>query len=287
MQNRSVVTGGTCARCLEHTDRLLRSGKLALCESCASRAMANKKKVKKERKREGVQEGPIVLANKVENLAFANYYKSQLPELHAEWEAFEGCMRSPLPVTWRFSGFDERALALRASMEQVLLPTLEEQQPRPLPWYPDRLGWQSDLSRAALRGKDWNGADAPGAAGRSDAVRSFHSWLLRETELGRVQRQESVSMVPPLLLQLRPGLRVLDMCASPGSKTQVGRVAPRSLPSRTTASAGLLRARRVRTVRCSKSSRCSARLWRSRGQQDLRNRAQWRRAVRWSQTTLT
>ena len=101
-----------------------------------------------------------------------------------------------------------------------ILPALEEQ-PSPLPWYPDRLAWRAGVSRAALRGKDWEEQSRePGGGGRSEAVAALHGWLLSEAELGRVQRQEAVSMVPPLLLDVRPGHCVLDMCASPGSKTQ-------------------------------------------------------------------
>ena len=37
--------------------------------------------------------------------------------------------------------------------------------------------------------------------------------------MGGVSRQEAVSMIPPLLLQVEPHHRVLDMCAAPGSKT--------------------------------------------------------------------
>jgi hypothetical protein len=38
-------------------------------------------------------------------------------------------------------------------------------------------------------------------------------------EAGAISRQEAVSMVPPLFMDVRPGHRVLDMCAAPGSKT--------------------------------------------------------------------
>jgi 16S rRNA C967 or C1407 C5-methylase (RsmB/RsmF family) len=165
---------------------------------------------------------PTAALRQLENSAWASYYQQQLclAATSDEWRAFEGCLREPLPVTWRFSGDDAGARALRDAMERTVLPALVEQQPMPLAWYPARLAWQAGVSRAALRGKDWADADAPGAAGRSAAVKALHAWLLRETELGRVQRQESVSMVPPLLLDIRPGHHVLDMCASPGSKTQ-------------------------------------------------------------------
>lgn len=42
---------------------------------------------------------------------------------------------------------------------------------------------------------------------------------MQETEEGNLLRQELVSMIPPLLLDVHPGMKVLDMCAAPGSKT--------------------------------------------------------------------
>ena len=75
------------------------------------------------------------------------------------------------------------------------------------------------VSRAWLRGKDRPGEGPEGpeaaaaAAPRSTSIKAFHAWLLRESSLGNLQRQEAVSMVPPLLLDVRPGMAVLDMCA--------------------------------------------------------------------------
>src|SRR3989338_1010715 len=42
---------------------------------------------------------------------------------------------------------------------------------------------------------------------------------LLEHKVGKVYVQEAASMIPPLVLQPKPGEIVLDMCASPGSKT--------------------------------------------------------------------
>ena len=36
---------------------------------------------------------------------------------------------------------------------------------------------------------------------------------------GNISRQETVSMIPPLVLDVKPHHKVLDMCAAPGSKT--------------------------------------------------------------------
>jgi len=43
--------------------------------------------------------------------------------------------------------------------------------------------------------------------------------LKRQSETGSITRQEFVSMIPPLVLQVGPDHKVLDMCAAPGSKT--------------------------------------------------------------------
>ncbi|XP_020255770.1 tRNA (cytosine(34)-C(5))-methyltransferase isoform X2 [Asparagus officinalis] len=47
----------------------------------------------------------------------------------------------------------------------------------------------------------------------------FHEFLKQENEVGNITRQEAVSMVPPLFLDVLPHHHVLDMCAAPGSKT--------------------------------------------------------------------
>ena len=42
---------------------------------------------------------------------------------------------------------------------------------------------------------------------------------MHQTENGNLNRQEAVSMLPPLLLDIQSHHKILDMCASPGSKT--------------------------------------------------------------------
>lgn len=42
---------------------------------------------------------------------------------------------------------------------------------------------------------------------------------MKSSDSGLITRQELVSMLPPLLLDLQPGQFVIDLCAAPGSKT--------------------------------------------------------------------
>ena len=77
--------------------------------------------------------------------------------------------------------------------------------PSCLSWYPDQLAWQLNLTRKDIR--------------REEAYFKLHNFLISETESGNISRQETVSMIPPLVLDVEPHHKVLDMCAAPGSKT--------------------------------------------------------------------
>jgi len=75
---------------------------------------------------------------------------------------------------------------------------------RPLPWYPGNLAWHLNFSRKELR--------------KNQALESFHEFLKHESEVGNITRQEAVSMVPPLFLNVRPDHHILDsmsMCYAP------------------------------------------------------------------------
>ena len=54
---------------------------------------------------------------------------------------------------------------------------------------------------------------------RNPQLEPFHEWLKIQTQSGFVTRQETVSMIPPVVLNPEPSDLVLDMCAAPGSKT--------------------------------------------------------------------
>ena len=76
--------------------------------------------------------------------------------------------------------------------------------PTSIPWYPDQLAWQMTTPKNIVR--------------RFPPFASFQKFLVSETSVGNISRQEVVSMIPPLLMGVKPGMAVLDMCAAPGSK---------------------------------------------------------------------
>ncbi|AFM98737.1 tRNA/rRNA cytosine-C5-methylase [Encephalitozoon hellem ATCC 50504] len=55
---------------------------------------------------------------------------------------------------------------------------------------------------------------------KDDEYRMFTSFLINQTSVGLIQRQEIVSMIPVLLMDLKEDSKVIDMCAAPGSKTK-------------------------------------------------------------------
>lgn len=55
--------------------------------------------------------------------------------------------------------------------------------------YPNKLAWQMDLTRKDIR--------------RCEAYYKLHNFLISETENGTISRQETVSMIPPLVLDVQ------------------------------------------------------------------------------------
>eukprot|EP01088_Endostelium_zonatum_P012294 TRINITY_DN2647_c0_g1_i1.p1 TRINITY_DN2647_c0_g1~~TRINITY_DN2647_c0_g1_i1.p1 ORF type:complete len:857 (+),score=286.10 TRINITY_DN2647_c0_g1_i1:409-2979(+) len=76
----------------------------------------------------------------------------------------------------------------------------------PLSWYPPpNTAWHLSASRHSLR--------------KHPTLNSLHRFLTAQADSGHINRQEAVSMLPPLLLDVRPHHTVIDLCAAPGSKT--------------------------------------------------------------------
>lgn len=109
--------------------------------------------------------------------------------------------------------FISHALTVKRLLEERYIPeitTMENydgnpvEPPHPVPWYPDNLAWWMTTPKNVIR--------------RYPPFAKFQKFLVSETSVGNISRQEVVSMIPPLLLDVHPGHVVLDLCAAPGSK---------------------------------------------------------------------
>ncbi|PHU00009.1 hypothetical protein BC332_29796 [Capsicum chinense] len=148
-----------------------------------------------------------------QNLAFDEYYKEQGIVPTEEWDTFIGSLRTPLPAAFRINSSTQCYEDIRTKLENDFMKSIQAEGVdgseiegiKPLPWYPENLAWQSNFSRNQLR--------------KNQVLERFHEFLKLQNEIGNITRQEAVSMVPPLFLDVRPDHFALDMCAAPGSKT--------------------------------------------------------------------
>ncbi|ROW09594.1 hypothetical protein VMCG_02555 [Cytospora schulzeri] len=113
----------------------------------------------------------------------------------------------------KYKRFHSHALNVRRLLEERYIPEITEltnydglpvEPPRPVPWYPEHLAWWMTTPKNIIR--------------RYPPFAKFQKFLVSETSVGNISRQEVVSMIPPLLLDVKPGHVVLDLCAAPGSK---------------------------------------------------------------------
>lgn len=72
-------------------------------------------------------------------------------------------------------------------------------------WYPEGLAYEMNLSRELIRS--------------NPSLKKIQRFINSCAAAGLLTRQELVSMLPPLFLDITESDMVLDMCAAPGSKT--------------------------------------------------------------------
>ncbi|KAG6005584.1 hypothetical protein E4U21_007843 [Claviceps maximensis] len=148
------------------------------------------------------------------NEKLQHYYDSllQLPE--EEKQQYWEYLRRELPNSFRFTGSRGHALSVKRLLQTRYIPEIAKiehhdgrpvEAPKPVAWYPDELAWWMTTPKNVVR--------------KFPPFSAFQKFLVSETTVGNISRQEVVSMIPPCLMDLRPGMVVLDMCAAPGSKS--------------------------------------------------------------------
>ncbi|KAI9710624.1 MAG: hypothetical protein M1812_007389 [Candelaria pacifica] len=149
---------------------------------------------------------------KKENRLFEKYYNELGILEDDEKDDFWATMKRDLPSSFRFAGSKGHALSVQQRLKDHYVPEIaavkyEDQTvepPSPLAWFPDQLAWSMTTPKNVVR--------------RFPPFSRFQKFLVSETSVGNISRQEVVSMIPPLLMNVKPGMTVLDMCAAPGSK---------------------------------------------------------------------
>jgi len=139
------------------------------------------------------------------NASFEKFYVAQRTcSSDKEWEDCLAAMKRELP-----QGFRVDESSIYCNFIKKVLQDYSKNHPivQAKPWCRDGLIWQmAGISRWDIREKEEG--------------KVFHRFLMAENELGTLSRQELVSMIPVLLLDVKPSHKVLDICASPGSKTK-------------------------------------------------------------------
>ena len=146
---------------------------------------------------------------------FEDYYRRQNIIPDGEWDSFLGHLRKPLPVTFRMSEMASHrhgvaeALAEGKDLLRPRQPVYNDNgrqipPPKRLEWCN---GWQLGCDKMALK------------FSHQQAMYETQRWLVKYNSTGVLTRQAVDSMVPAAILQVEPHHRVLDLCASPGSKT--------------------------------------------------------------------
>ena len=137
----------------------------------------------------------------------------------ADWESYMTSLKTPLPASFRLNPnyqFKDKLRQELFEFSQSIAAVVSTEG-----------GVESDASaRPAVEQMQWFeggsayklGADRR-AIRRREGLEQLHKWMMEHTENGNITRQEAVSMVPPLALDVHPHHRCLDMCAAPGSKT--------------------------------------------------------------------
>ncbi|CAK5054625.1 unnamed protein product [Meloidogyne enterolobii] len=169
------------------------------------------KKSGREKKGQGVRQNYVSREIIPVNEKLFSFYRQQRIIPESEWDDFVAALRRELPVSFRIQCslrerdyLDEYIQSkFVKEIENIAKDSPEIDPPKRVPFVP--YAYQTKMSRASIRGHP--------------ILKDLHEFLINETELGYISRQEVCSMIPPLFLDIQPHHLVLDACAAPGSKT--------------------------------------------------------------------
>jgi len=153
------------------------------------------------------------------NKDFVDYYHSMgLVRDGEEWDRLLTSLQRPLPITFRIPR-SASAITLRDHLDNCFGDLKGVTRPEKLEWYPDGLGVEWDVDSLTFRGKIMKKEESSERTICETVPEraSLHAFILNETEMGHIVRQEAVSMIPALLLALQSHHLVLDLCAAPGT----------------------------------------------------------------------
>ena len=125
-------------------------------------------------------------------------------ERQAERLAWKAATGRILPASFRIN--KDVSSVLKEHLEGELRALLKDQpdiKVHKLPFLPN--GYQLDTDNVSLK--------------KESSLKPLRTWMQLQSECGNITRQETVSMIPPVVLNPQPTDALLDMCAAPGSKT--------------------------------------------------------------------
>eukprot|EP01080_Neovahlkampfia_damariscottae_P005577 gene5577-9393_t len=167
----------------------------------------------KKQKKERVNKYSYLTSDEMKNELFDKFYQQQNIMDKEEWDTFLNTMKETLPITFRINTTNEifgkklsNIFIQKAKEFENLEIDGKKIQPYALPWYPEEnCGWHLEVTKSDLR--------------KNPLLKSYKLLLQSEHDQGGITRQEAVSMLPPLFMDVKSHHKILDMCAAPGSKT--------------------------------------------------------------------
>ncbi len=142
---------------------------------------------------------------------FEAYYQAQqIVAPGPEWRTFMDTLAVPLPASFRVNldcDFSDKLVAeIEAHVAKRVQVNGQEVAPiKRLEFFQGGKAFQMAIDRHTIR--------------KDTSLTDFHELIKLHAEAGTITRQETVSMIPPVVLDVQPHHKVLDMCAAPGSKT--------------------------------------------------------------------